>query len=87
VLKFIHLIERTELVSEETSVTILYSSKKSRNRGKMIQGQIERERVRERWRENKTVNARRMLGTSSRLRYVFSDSQRYNCIKLFKFNC
>jgi hypothetical protein len=49
-LKFIHLIESTELVNGETSVTILHSSQKSRDRGKNDTG-TERERERERERE------------------------------------
>jgi hypothetical protein len=41
----------------------------------------ERERVRECWREDKTVNARGMLGASLRLRYVVIA----NSMKVFNF--
>jgi hypothetical protein len=47
VLKFIHLIERTELVSGETSVTICVAVKRAEIVGKIIQDQRERERVSE----------------------------------------
>jgi hypothetical protein len=44
----IHLIERTELVSRETSVTICIAVRRAEIVGKMIQEQRERERERER---------------------------------------
>jgi hypothetical protein len=46
-----------------------------------INSERERERERERQRQNKTVNTRRMLGTSPRFRYVVTA----NSIKVFKF--
>jgi hypothetical protein len=50
VLKFIHLIERTELVSEETSVTVFIAVRRAEIVGKIIQEQ--REIVKERYMEN-----------------------------------
>jgi hypothetical protein len=75
----IHLIERTEVVSVERSVTICIAVRRADIVGKMIQEH--RDRVRERYREYETVNARRMLETSLRLRYVVIA----NNIKVFKF--
>jgi hypothetical protein len=46
-LKFIHLIERTELVSGETCVTICIAVRRLEIVGKLIQEQRERERERE----------------------------------------
>jgi hypothetical protein len=53
------LIERTELVSGETSVTVCIAVR-GIQRGKMIQEQREIKRTIER--EDKRVNARRILG-------------------------
>jgi hypothetical protein len=62
----IYTLDREDRVSGETSVTVLHSSEKSRDREENDTG-TEREREREQQRENKTVNAKRMLGTSPRL--------------------
>jgi hypothetical protein len=57
VLKFIHLTERTELVSGETSVTVLYSSKRDTAWENDIETGKECDRQRE-----ETSKARRILG-------------------------
>jgi hypothetical protein len=53
------LIERTELVSEETSVTVCIAARRAEIVGKMIEEQTDI--VRERYMEN-TSKARRILG-------------------------
>jgi Fe-S-cluster-containing dehydrogenase component len=62
-------MERTGLVSGEPCVTVCIAVRRAEIVGKMIQDR-ETERVTERQREDKTVNTRRMLGTSPRLLYV-----------------
>jgi hypothetical protein len=59
----IHLTERTELVSGEMSVMVCIAVRGIQH-GKNDTGT---ERVREQQGEDKTVNARRMLGTPPRL--------------------